>query len=160
MSRRYTVFVLTLHFLFLFIASVVAQNPPASDPQALLYAAQSIASVSGRAKIVDATLTGTITWNGSEAGNATLRVLNTGKSRIDLQLTAGTRSEMRGEQNGQSMGRWTTALSTRGNLGGAQPTCQGQPAAGDPEIEDRSAEDRTPGLPLIWSAHSCVADTP
>ena len=40
-----------------------AQNPTSSNPQAVAYAAQSIAAVTGTTTISDVTLTGTVAWN-------------------------------------------------------------------------------------------------
>jgi hypothetical protein len=98
--------------LFLFICILVptgafTQGQPASDPQALAFAAQSIAAMSGRTTISDVTLTGTVTWNaGTDTGTATLRALGTGESRMDLALSSGTRTEVRDAQTGVALGQW------------------------------------------------------
>jgi hypothetical protein len=88
--------------------SVSAQNqPPASNPQAVAYAAQSIVAMAGSTTISDVTLTGTVTWNdGADTGTATLRALGTGESRMDLALTSGTRTEIRDASTGTALGQW------------------------------------------------------
>jgi hypothetical protein len=56
-------------------------------------------------------LTGTAAWNlGSdlETGTFTLLVRGFGESRIDLNLTNGTRSEIRDNSQGYPQGEWTT----------------------------------------------------
>ena len=84
-----------------------AQGQPASDPQAVTYAAQSIAAMTGSTTISDVTLTGTVTWNaGADTGTATLRALGVGESRMDLALTSGTRTEIRDAQIGVPLGQW------------------------------------------------------
>ena len=94
-----------------------AQNqPPTSDPQAVAYAAQSVAALTGGTSIGDATLTGTVTWYGSgtDAGTATLRALGAGESRMDLALTSGTRTEIRDAQTGPLLGQWFAPNNTSG----------------------------------------------
>jgi hypothetical protein len=93
-----------------------AQNPPASDPQALAYAAQSIAAISGSISISDVTLTGSVTWGGSDTGTATLRALGTAESRMDLALTGGTRTEIRDAQTGAQLGQWFAPDNASGNF--------------------------------------------
>jgi hypothetical protein len=93
-----------------------AQNRPASDPQALSYAAQSIAAMTGNVSISDVTLTGNVTWNGSETGTATLRALGTGESRMDLALTSGTRTEIRDAQTGVPLGKWIAPNNASGDF--------------------------------------------
>jgi len=92
-----------------------AQGQPPSDPQALAYAAQSIAAMTGGNAISDVTLTGSVTWNaGADSGNATLRALGTGESRMDLVLSSGTRSEIRDAQTGAAIGQWINPDNTSG----------------------------------------------
>jgi hypothetical protein len=86
-----------------------------SDPQALVYAAQSIAAMTGSTAISDVTLTGTVTWNaGADTGTATLRALGTGESRMDLVLTSGTRTEIRDAQTGTPLGQWFAPNNSSG----------------------------------------------
>src|SRR5437660_6420520 len=70
-----------------------AQNQPTSTSQAVAYAARAISALTGGAPIHDVTLTGSVTWNGSDTGTATLVALGTGESRMDLVLVSGTRTE-------------------------------------------------------------------
>jgi hypothetical protein len=96
-----------------------AQNqPPASNPQAVAYATQSIAATTGSTTVSDVTLTGTVTWygGGTDTGTATLRALGTGESRMDLALTAGTRTEIRDAQTGVQLGRWIAPNNASGNF--------------------------------------------
>lgn len=105
--RLYRAVYCSLAFLFL-PCVLLAQGQPPSDPQALAFAAQSIAALTGGTAITDVTLTGTGTWNGvgTDSGGATLRALGTSESRMDLALTSGTRSEIRDAQTGSPLGQW------------------------------------------------------
>lgn len=96
-----------------------AQNQlPASNPQAVEYATQSIAAMTGSTPITDVMLIGTVTWygGGTDTGTATLRALGTGESRMDLALTAGTRTEIRDGQTGVQLGRWIAPNNVSGNF--------------------------------------------
>ena len=70
---------------------LLAQGVPASDPQALAYASQAIAALSGGTAITDVTLTGNATYTAGddETGPATLMAVGTGESRMDLSLPTG-----------------------------------------------------------------------
>jgi hypothetical protein len=107
-------------WLILLMGSVVhAQTQPPSDPQAVAFANQAIAALSGGLTINDVTLTGTATWSGtgtSDTGAATLRALGTGESRMDLALTAGTRTEIRDAQTGNLLGQWFNPDNTSGYM--------------------------------------------
>jgi hypothetical protein len=92
------------------------QNPPASNPQAVTYAAQSIAAMVGSVSISDVTLTGSVTWNGPDTGTATLQALGTGESRMDLALTSGTRTEIRDAQTGVPLGKWIAPNNASGSF--------------------------------------------
>jgi len=93
-----------------------AQNPPTSDPQALSYAAHSIATMVGNVSISDVTLTGSVTWNGSDTGTATLRALGTSESRTDLALTSGTHTEIRDASTGLPQGQWVSQSGVAGPI--------------------------------------------
>jgi len=96
-----------LLLLVLFSPSLVfAQTQPASDPRAVTLAAQSIAALTGGIAISDVTLTGTVTWNGTDSGTATMQAVGTGESRVDLALAGGTRTEIRDAQTGVALGQW------------------------------------------------------
>ena len=103
--------------LVVFIPTTVfAQGQPPSDPQALAFAAQSIAALTGGASINDVTLTGTVTWAGTDTGEATLRGLGTNESRMDLALTKGTRTEIRDAQTGPWLGQWIAPNNLSGRF--------------------------------------------
>jgi hypothetical protein len=79
-----------------------------SDPQALAFAAQSIAALTGGTAIADVTLTGNATRTvGSDIGTGTATFYGKGQneSRLDLNLSNGNRSEIRNSSNG-SQGEW------------------------------------------------------
>jgi hypothetical protein len=102
---------------------LLAQNPPASNPQALALATQSIAALTGGNAISDVTLTGNVAWNGgADSGTATLRAVGTGESRMDLALPSGTRSEIRDAQTGVRVGQWVNPNSASGKI--AYQNCQ------------------------------------
>ncbi len=85
------------------------RNQPASNSQAITYAAQSIAAMTGGTAISDATLTGTVTWTSgsdTESGTVTFLALGTAESRMDLALPSGTRTEIRDAQTGTTLGEW------------------------------------------------------
>src|SRR5260370_24485796 len=106
--------------------SLLAQRPPASDPLAVAYAAKSIAAMTGGTTVNDVTLTGSVTWNGTDTGTATLRALGTGESRMDLALTSGTRTEIRDAQTGVPLGQWLAPNNASGNF--AYQNCLTDPA--------------------------------
>lgn len=95
-------------------AFAFSQSPPPSDPQALSYAAKSIAAITGGNSISDVTLTGNVTWSGTDTGTATLMALGTGESRMDLALGSGTRTEIRDAQTGTQLGKWVNPDSSSG----------------------------------------------
>jgi hypothetical protein len=106
MSCRY---LLLLSVLVAIPSSVLSQNQPPSDLQAVAYAAQSIAALSGGTTISDVTLTGNVTWTGgaaSESGTATLLALGTAESKMILSLSGGTRTEIRDSSTGLAQGQW------------------------------------------------------
>jgi hypothetical protein len=107
---------LFLSLCILVPTTAFTQGQPASDPQAVTYAAQSIAAMTGSTTISDVTLTGTVTWNGTDTGTATLRALGTGESRMDLALSSGTRTEIRDVQTGAQLGQWIAPNSASGNF--------------------------------------------
>jgi hypothetical protein len=85
-----------------------------SDPQALAFAAQSIAALTGGTTVTDATLTGTATRTvGSDVGNgpATFYAKGQYESRIDLNLSSGNRSEIRNSLS-SPQGEWIGSDST------------------------------------------------
>lgn len=104
--------------LILLLASIAsAQNPPQSDPQAVSFASQSIAALTGGNAISDVTLTGSVTWSGGatpETGTATLLASGTGESRMNLVLPSGTRTEIRDASTGVAQGQWIAQSGASG----------------------------------------------
>ena len=86
-----------------------AQNP-ASDPQAITLAQQSIKALTGGATVTDVTLTANVTsilGSDYEGGTGTLQAKATGESRSDLNLsTSGTRTDVRNLVSGAPGGAW------------------------------------------------------
>ncbi len=90
---------------------------PVSDPQAVSFAAQSIAALTGGTAINDVTLTGTVTWSGGtdpEMGSATLLASGTTESRTNFVLPSGTRTEIRDASAGTAQGEWIAQTGTSG----------------------------------------------
>jgi hypothetical protein len=90
--------------------SAVAQNPPASDPFALTLAQQSLAALTGGLPITDVMLNAnvqSIFGSDSESGTGTFDAKGTGQSRVDLNLSGGTRSDVRYLVNGYPAGAWS-----------------------------------------------------
>ena len=86
--------------ILLFVSVVSAQNPPQSDPQALALANQAMAALNNGVAVSDVTLTGNVTWiagSDNETGTATLQAKGTGESRVDLNLSGGSRTEIRND---------------------------------------------------------------
>jgi hypothetical protein len=88
--------------------SCIAQSTaPTSDLQAVAYAAQSMAAMTGGAGVRDVTLSANITRSAgsdSETGSATLVAKGFGESRIDLSLSSGVQSEVRNGNSGSWVG--------------------------------------------------------
>ncbi|HWY59394.1 MAG TPA: hypothetical protein VNZ03_33325 [Terriglobales bacterium] len=104
----------TLAAITLACVSASAQN---SDPQAVAYAAQSIAAMTGSTTVSDVTLTGSATWTAGsdgETGTATLLALGNGESRMDLSLPSGTRTEIRDASTGTGQGKWIAQSGASG----------------------------------------------
>jgi hypothetical protein len=94
------------------------KQPPVSDPRAVAFAQQSIAAITGLTTISDVTLTGSATWTAGsdeETGTATFHASGTGESRMDLELSSGTRIEIRDASTGSPLGKWI-APKTSGNF--------------------------------------------
>ncbi len=93
--------------LLLCTVSAVAQNSPTSDPLAVSLAQQSMTALNGGAAISDVTLTGNANWiagSDQETGHLTLRAKGVAGSRIDLNLSGGTRTEIRNDTAGFPQG--------------------------------------------------------
>jgi hypothetical protein len=100
--------------LLMIIALVVsplcaASSAPPSDPQAVAFAAKSIAAMTGGSAIADVTLSGNVTrvaGSDQQTGTATLTAKGFAESRVDLALSGGARSEARNASAGPSVGNW------------------------------------------------------
>ncbi len=109
---RFAVLVSLVTVLF---GRLLAQTTPVSDPQALSLVAQSVAAMTGKAAITDVTITGNASWiAGSDrrSGSATLMARGTAESRVDLNLSGGTRSEIRNDTAGFPQGATIRADGT------------------------------------------------
>ena len=110
-----------LFSLALLLYSTSAQTtPPPSDPQAVAFAQQGIAALTGGTQITDVTLSGNVNWivgTDSELGTATLLASGTGESRMDLVLASGTRTEIRDNQTGVPLGKWVSPAGASGMIG-------------------------------------------
>lgn len=100
-TSRVVAFLLTGFFL-LSLSSVIRgqQSSPATmDAQSAALVAKALSALNGTTAVSDVTLTGTIRRTAGpddESGTITLRALGTGLSRIDMNLSGGTWSELRG----------------------------------------------------------------
>ena len=99
-------------FLFVLVGStfLFSQNqPPASDPQAIALASQSIVALTRGTAISGVRLAANITWIAGpepEEGTGVLLAKGTSESRIDLTLNSGgNRTEIRSSSNGAA-GKW------------------------------------------------------
>jgi hypothetical protein len=103
--------------LILFIALLLscaipaaAATAPTSDPSAITLAQKSIAALTSGASISDVTLSANVTsiWGSDyETGSGTFSALGWGQSRVDLNLSGGTRSDVRNLSNGTPGGAWS-----------------------------------------------------
>ncbi len=107
-------------FLLILVGStfLFSQNhPPASNPQAVSFASQSVTALTGGKAINDVTLTGSVTWSGGaapETGTATLLASGTGESRTSLVVPSGTRTEIRDASTGTPKGQWIAQSGASG----------------------------------------------
>jgi hypothetical protein len=100
---------LTLVAIALLPCSVSAQNPPASDPTALTYAAQAITALTNGNSINDVTLNANVTstlGDSSDTGTGTFEAKGINESRVDLNLNSGARSDVRNIATGAPGGAW------------------------------------------------------
>jgi hypothetical protein len=123
----------------------LAQKPSAtSDPTALALVAKSIAALTGGIAITDVTLTANVTWSGgpeSETGSATFLAKGSDKSRADLTLTGGTRTDIRNSSNGFPLGEWINNGGTPTHY--SSFNCWGDPGWFFPALSSLSGLDTT-----------------
>jgi hypothetical protein len=90
--------------------SLAAQQSPSASPSAIALLQQALRALAGNQSVTDITLTGSarrIAGSDDESGQAVLKALATGESRIDLALPSGTRSEVRVNSANGPVGSWT-----------------------------------------------------
>jgi hypothetical protein len=86
--------------LFLLVVSGASAQNPQSDPQAVALASQAMMTLTSGVGVSDVALTGNVTWiagSDTETGSAILQAKGTGRSRVDLSLSGGTRTEIRND---------------------------------------------------------------
>lgn len=86
-----------------------ANYVPPSDPQAVGFAAKSVAAMTGGIALNDVVLTGNATRSAGsdqQTGTATLKAKGFGESRVDLNLSGGARSEIRNASAWPNVGNW------------------------------------------------------
>jgi hypothetical protein len=108
-------FAVLVSLFTLLVVSLPAQTKPVSDPQALSLVGLSVTAMTGNAAITDVTITGNTSWiAGSDrrTGPATLMAKGTTESRVDLNLSGGTRSEIRNDTAGFPQGAAVRADGT------------------------------------------------
>jgi hypothetical protein len=91
----------------LFCIQAFAQT---SDPKAAALAAKSIAAMAGGNAVSDVTLSGSVTssdGSDEQSGTATFLAKGIGESRVDLNLSNGTRTDIQAVPNGLPMGAWS-----------------------------------------------------
>ncbi len=96
-------------FLFISAACAVAATAPASDPSAITLAQKSVAALTGGASVTDVTLNAnviSILGSDNETGTGTFSAKGLSESRVDLNLSGGTRSEVRNIANSGPAGAW------------------------------------------------------
>ena len=89
--------------------SAVAANVPTSDPFAVTLAQQSVAALTRGASVTDVTLSASvisIIGSDNETGTGTFEAKGIAESRFDLNLSGGTRSDVRNMTNGIPAGAW------------------------------------------------------
>jgi hypothetical protein len=93
---------------FCFAITLVAQNPSSSSPQALTTLQSAFQALSGKSAINDVTLTGIAEWivgSDDESGTVVFKTTS-GANRLDLYLSAGTRTEIRSITASGPVGSW------------------------------------------------------
>lgn len=99
-----------LLFLFTFAKSALAQQVPASAPQATALLQQALTALSGGRPLTDVTLSGNaerIAGSDDESGTVVIEELTGTGSRIDLTLPSGNRSEIRNVSSAAHVGSWS-----------------------------------------------------
>lgn len=98
-----------VYLCFALVLSTSAQQSAAPSVQAPALLQSALAALAGTNPVTDITLTGTarrIAGSDDESGTATLKAVS-GASRIDLNLSSGTRSEVCNNLSGSPVGTWS-----------------------------------------------------
>src|SRR5258708_35042937 len=101
--------VVGVYLCFVLVLSSSAQQTTIQTPQASVLLQSAFAALVGANPITDVTLTGTarrIAGSDDESGTATLKAVS-GASRVDLNLSSGTRSEVWNNLSGSPVGTWS-----------------------------------------------------
>lgn len=101
--------VFSLGFTALSGFAQTSTQSPTSDALALSLAQKSVAALTGGTPVSDVTLNAAVTWivgSDNETGTGTFEAKGTSQSRVDLNLTDGTRSDVRSTTNGMPSGAW------------------------------------------------------
>jgi hypothetical protein len=88
----------------------VAQTPSISDPFAVSLVQKSVAALTAGAAVADVTLKAnviSILGSDGEIGTGTLLAKGTAESSVNLNLSGGTRSDIRNSSSGVPAGEWT-----------------------------------------------------
>lgn len=92
------------------IAQTVSQpSLPTSDPQAISLAQKAVAALEAGATISDVTLNANVTWisgSDNETGTGTFQAKGFSESRIYLNLSGGSRTDVRNISGGFPAGAW------------------------------------------------------
>lgn len=110
--RRFAIVLLFFSVAACAVAQTIsqAQVAPASDPQAISLAQQSIAALTGGNPISDMTLNANVISNigpDYNTGTGTFRAKGISESRVDLNLSDGTHTDARSVTSGIPSGAWT-----------------------------------------------------
>ena len=96
--------------LFTFAKSALAQQAPASAPQAIALLQQSLTALTGGRPLTDVTLSGTaerIAGSDDESGTVIVKALVGTGIRLDLSLPSGPRTEIRNASSDPIVGSWS-----------------------------------------------------
>jgi hypothetical protein len=102
---------LAVAIVFLLAAIRATAQSPASDPQAISLARQSVVALTGGNVVSDVTLNASVTSSAGsdpDTGTGTFQAKGTTEARVDLNLLSGNRSDVRYLQNGLPGGAWQT----------------------------------------------------
>lgn len=105
---------LTIVFAAAFSVSAIAQSAPqpiSSDATAVALAQKALAALTGGVNVSDVSIAANVTSD-NETGTANLLAKGIGYSRIDTNVGALTRSDVRNVANGNPGGAWVTNGST------------------------------------------------